>query len=194
MDNTTLIKGFKKGDPKAYSFMVDTYHNMLCVYAFELTNDRDLAKDLVQNVFINIWKTRLKLKDEFIVKSYLYRSVYNEFLNHNRKKAYVVPLDKAYANALNLFIEEEDEKSLSKLMNLVKQEIENLPPKCKKTFILSKQEGLSNKEIAEYLEISIKSVEAHITKAFSILRQEVGPKLGGIMFLLFGGSSKTIMD
>mgnify|MGYP003683409753 FL=1 len=49
-------------------------------------------------------------------------------------------------------------------MKLVKNEIENLPPKCKQTFLLSKQEGLTNIEIAEYLNVSIKSVEAHIKK------------------------------
>jgi RNA polymerase sigma-70 factor (ECF subfamily) len=71
----------------------------------------------------------------------------------------------------------------------VKLEIENLPPKCKQTFLLSKQEGLTNMEIAEYLNVSIKSVEAHITKAFSILRKKVGDKMNGILFLLFGINS-----
>ncbi len=61
-------------------------------------------------------------------------------------------------------------------MKLVKQEIENLPPKCKQIFLLSKQDGLTNTEIAEFLNVSIKSVEAHITKAFSILRKTVGGK------------------
>ena len=159
---------------------------MLCVYAHQLTNDRDHAEDIVQNVFVNIWRIRLKLKDDFAVKSYLYRSVYNEFLNQERNKIHAVPLDKKNIEALNSILEEEDEKSLEKLMILVKREIENLPPKCKRTFLLSKQEGLTNIEIAEYLNVSIKSVEAHITKAFSLLREKVGDKMSGILFLLFG--------
>ena len=68
----------------------------------------------------------------------------------------------------------------------MKQEIENLPPKCKQTFLLSKQEGLTNIEIADYLNVSTKSVEAHITKAFSILRKALGDKVNGLIFLLFG--------
>ena len=79
-----------------------------------------------------------------------------------------------------------DEKSLEKLMNIVKEEIDKLPPKCKQTFLLSKEEGLTNVEIAEFLNVSIKSVEAHITKAFSILRKSIGEKVEGILFLLFG--------
>ncbi len=70
-------------------------------------------------------------------------------------------------------------------MKLVKQEIENLPPKCKQIFLLSKQDGLTNIEIAEFLNVSIKSVEAHITKAFSILRKTVGEKVNSVLFLLF---------
>jgi RNA polymerase sigma-70 factor (ECF subfamily) len=190
MDKLEFISGLKLGKPNAYSYMVDTYHNMLCVYAFELTNNSDLAKDIVQNVFISIWRMRMKLKDDFAIKSYLYRSVYNEFLNQNRGKKLVVQLDKKYIDALSEVVEEESDKSIESLIKLVKQEIENLPPKCKRTFLLSKKEGLSNIEIAEYLNVSIKSVEAHMTKALSTLRKTVGRKMDGILFLLFGPNLK----
>ena len=186
MNNLNLIHGLKTGDSSAYSLLVETYHNMLCVYAFELTNDRDLAKDIVQNVFVNIWRMRLKLKDDFAVKSYLYRSVYNEFLNQERNRKFTLQFDKKYIDALSQIVEEDNEKSLERLMLLVKREIENLPPKCKRIFLLSKQEGLSNIEVAEYLNVSIKSVEAHMTKAFTKLRNAVGGKIEGILFLLFG--------
>lgn len=192
MDYKPLISGLKKGEAKAYSALVDTYHNMLCSYAYQLTNDRDLSKDIVQNVFTNIWRKRSKLKDDFIVKSYLYRSVYNEFLNQNRSRMYVVPLDKKSIESLSVFLEQEDEKSLERLMSLVKREIENLPPKCKQTFLLSKKEGLTNIEIAEYLNVSLKSVEAHITKAFTILRETIGKKTDNILFLLFRVSKNHI--
>lgn len=185
-----LIAALKKGESKSYSFLVDSYHHRLCVYAYGLTNDLSQSEDIVQNVFISIWKQRLNLKDDFSVKNYLYRSVYNEFIDQYRKKRAVVALEKKYIDALSTIVEE-DETSLDKLMALVKQEIENLPPKCKQTFILSKQEGLSNIEIAEYLNISIKSVEAHITKAFSILRKTVGEKINGLLFLLFGNQKTS---
>ena len=194
MESKEFISGLKSGKPGAYSYMVDTYYNMLCAYAFELVNDHDLAKDIVQNVFINIWRMRLKLKDDFVVKSYLYRSVYNEFLNQNRNKRLVVKLDKKYIDALSQVVEEDNEKSIERLLKLVKQEIENLPPKCKRTFLLSKQEGLSNIEIAEYLNVSIKSVEAHMTKALSTIRQAVGSKMDGILFLLFRTGRKSVFS
>lgn len=184
-NDTSLILALKEGNPKAYNFLVNTYHHKLCIYAISLTNNHDLSEDIVQNVFMAVWKRRLKLKDDFVVKNYLYRCVYNEFIDQYRKQKSVLALEKKYIDALSTIVEQEDESSLEQLINAVKQEIENLPPKCKQTFLLSKEEGLTNIEIAEYLNVSIKSVEAHITKAFSILRKTVGNKTDGDLFLLF---------
>ncbi|MDL5511280.1 sigma-70 family RNA polymerase sigma factor [Arenibacter sp. M-2] len=190
MTNIELIQGIKRGDSKAYTFLVDKYHNMLCSYAYGLANDGDLAKDIVQNVFINIWRIRFKLKDDFAVKSYLFRSVYNEFINQNRNIKFVVPLDKKNIDALTAVVEEEDENSLEKLIALVRIEIESLPPKCRQVFLLSKQDGLNNIEIAEYLDVSTKSVEAHMTKAFAILRKTLDDKMNGVFLLFFGMGAK----
>jgi RNA polymerase sigma-70 factor (ECF subfamily) len=184
--DSDLITALKEGDSKAYTFLVNQYHHKLCVYVFSLTKDNDLAEDIVQNVFMAIWNKKHKLKEDFVLKSYLYKSVYNEFIDQYRKEKSVLPLEKKHFDALSSIVEDEDENSLEKLIKLVKQEIENLPPKCKQTFLLSKQDGLTNIEIAEYLNVSLKSVEAHITKAFSILRKTVGEKVNTVLFLLFG--------
>ena len=186
IDNIHLIKSLKKGDAKAYTYLVDSYHHKLCVYAYGLTHDHDLAEDVVQNVFIRTWKKREKLKTEFSIQSFLYKSVYNEFIDQYRKQKFVFPLEKKYIDALTTIIDEEDTNSLERLIQLVKHEIQQLPPKCKETFLLSKQDGLTNVEIAEYKNVSLKTVEAHMTKAFSILREKIGGKVDGILFLLFG--------
>jgi RNA polymerase sigma-70 factor (ECF subfamily) len=189
--DSDLIKALKEGDSKAYTFLVNKYHHKLCVYVFSLTKDNDLAEDIVQNVFMAIWNKKHKLKEEFVIKSYLYKSVYNEFIDQYRKVKSVLPLEKKHFDALSSIVEDEDENSLEKLIKLVKKEIENLPPKCKQTFLLSKQDGLTNIEIAEFLNVSIKSVEAHMTKAFSILRKTLGDKMNSVLFLLFGMKMKT---
>ncbi|HEX9825518.1 MAG TPA: RNA polymerase sigma-70 factor [Flavobacteriaceae bacterium] len=185
-NNVFLIESLKTGHPKAYTYLVDTYHHKLCVYAYGLTHDRDLAEDVIQNVFIRIWKKREKLKADFSIQSFLYKSVYNEFIDQYRKQKMVFPLEKKYIDALTSIIEEEDSNALERLIQLVKKEIQHLPPKCKETFLLSKEDGLTNIEIAEYKNVSIKTVEAHLTKAFSILREKIGGKVDGILFLLFG--------
>jgi RNA polymerase sigma-70 factor (ECF subfamily) len=100
---------------------------------------------------MSIWKNKNKLKDQFVVKSYLYKSVYNKFIDQYRKKKAVLTLEKKHIDALTYIVEEEDEKSLQKRMYIVKKEIDKLPPKCKQTFLLSKEEGLTTLEISEYL-------------------------------------------
>lgn len=185
-DNTQFIMALKNGDAKAYSYLVDTYHHKLCVYAYGLTHDHDTAKDVVQNVFVRIWKKRHQLNTDFSITGFLYKSVYNEFIDQYRKQKSFFPLEKKYIDKLTTFIEEEDSNSLEKLIEIVKHEIQNLPPKCKETFLLSKEDGLTNIEIAEHKNISLKTVEAHMTKAFTILRSKIGGKMDGILFLLFG--------
>lgn len=185
-DNTQLIQALKSGNPKAYTFLVNNYHHKLCVYAYSFTHDHNLSEDIVQNVFMRIWKKRENLKDDFTITSFLYKSVYNEFIDQYRSQKSVYPLEKKYIDALNEIVENEEDHSLERVISLVKKEIQNLPPKCKEIFLLSKEEGLTNIEIAEYKNLSIKSVEAHITKAFSILRNSLGEKANVYLFLMFG--------
>ena len=184
-DNSTLVDALQSGNALAYSFLMDTFHQRLCVYAYGLTNDYDQAEDIVQNVFVRIWRRRDQLKATYSLKSFLYKSVYNEFIDQYRKRKKVFALEKKHIDALSYTVEYEDD-DMERLIALVKSEIQNLPPKCRETFLLSKVEGLSNMEIADYLNVSIKSVEAHMTKAFSLLRSKIGEKTEGILFLYFG--------
>lgn len=184
-DNATLVAGLKNGNAQAYAYLMDAFYQNLCVYAYGLVNDYDKAEDIVQNVMVRVWRKRQHLKIDYAVKSFLYKSVYNEFVDHYRKHKKLIGLDKKHLDALTYFVEYEDPQNMSRLIALVKQEIQNLPPKCRETFLLSKEEGLTNQEIATYLAISIKSVEAHITKAFSILRSKIGDKTDILLFLMF---------
>lgn len=184
-DNIELIHALKAGDPKAYTFLVNTYHHKLCVYAYSFTHDHNLSEDIVQNVFMRIWNKRNNLKEDFALNSFLYKSVYNEFIDQYRSQKTVYPLEKKYIDALNTIVENEEEHSLERIIKLVKREIQNLPPKCKEIFLLSKEEGLTNIEIAEYKNVSIKSVEAHITKAYSILRSALGENANIYLFLMY---------
>ncbi|MFG4005128.1 RNA polymerase sigma factor [Flavobacterium aquidurense] len=184
-DNATLIESLSKGDESAYAYLIDTYHHKLCVYANSLVKNIYSAEDIVQNVFIKVWEQRTRLKTEHALKSFLYKLVYNEFIDLYRKNQSLFSLEKSYYDALNAVIQEEDSESFQRVLNVVNKEIQNLPPKCKEVFILSKKEGLTNIEIAEHLDISIKTVEAQITKAFSILRSSLDERIKSFLFLFF---------
>lgn len=189
--DVSLINCLKKGEEEAYSYLVERYHHQLCVYANSLTHDDFAAEDIVQNVFVMVWKKRNRLKDDFSIRNFLYRSVHNEFIDQYRKNRSVIALEKKYTDALESIIEEQDEHYLEKMMVFVENAIEELPPKCKQIFILSKKEGLTNFEISEHLNISIKTVEGQITKSFNYLREKLGEKYRAVFFLLMPRVSKN---
>lgn len=189
-ENDILIESLRNGDEKAYTFLIDTYHHKLCVYANSLVKNIYSAEDIVQNVFIKVWEQRTRLKSDHSIKSFLYKLVYNEFIDLYRKNQSLFSLEKTYYDALNSVVLEDDSESFQRVLKVVNKEIESLPPKCKEVFILSKKEGLTNIEIAEHLDVSIKTVEAQITKAFSILRSSLEEKVKTVLLLLFGKKKK----
>lgn len=189
-DNNVLIEALRNGDEKAYAYLIDTYHHKLCVYANSLVKNIYSAEDIVQNVFIKVWEQRTRLKSDHALKSFLYKLVYNEFIDLYRKNQSLFSLEKSYYDALNSIVFEDDSESFQRVLNVVNKEIQNLPPKCKEVFILSKKEGLTNIEIAEHLDVSVKTVEAQITKAFSLLRSSLEEKVKNVLFLLFGKKKK----
>ena len=190
-NNKILVEHLRKGHEDAFAYLMDTYHKKLCVYAKSLCRDVYLAEDIVQNIFLSVWERRQKLKDIYSIQSYLYQSVYNEFINQHRKKTSLITLEKEYIKTLNTILEIEDTSELTRLIALVKHEIQELPPKCKEVFIMGKQEGLTYAEIAEHLGVSFRTVENQMSKAFTIIRLKVGEKLNTILFLMFGGLSKA---
>jgi len=193
-DNIVLIESLRDGDEKAYTYLIDTYHHKLCVYANSLVKNIYSAEDIVQNVFIKVWEQRARLKSDHAIKSFLYKLAYNEFIDLYRKNQSLFSLEKTYHDALNSVVLEDDSESFQRVLKVVNKEIESLPPKCKEVFILSKKEGLTNIEIAEHLEVSIKTVEAQITKAFSILRSSLEERVKSALFLLFGKKKKLRLN
>jgi len=184
-ENRRLIKKLISGEEKAYILLLEKYHQQLNAYAVTLTHDQSTAQDIVQNVFLKTWKSRKKLNPEFSIRNFLYKCIYNEFLNSYQKNKSVVLLNQKYIEYSHEVAVEMDNNMMSKMMEIVNREINKLPPKCQKVFILSKKEGLTNSEIADYLDVSIKTVEAQITKAFRILKNELGDKYETILLIIF---------
>ncbi|MCK0131561.1 RNA polymerase sigma-70 factor [Flavobacteriaceae bacterium F08102] len=189
-NNQTLVENLRNGREDAFAYLMDTYHKKLCVYAKSLCRDVYLAEDIVQNVFLSVWEKRQKLKEVYTIQSYLHQCVYNEFINQHRKKTSLITIEKEHFKTLNTVLNEEDTSELPKLIELVKREIQDLPPKCKQIFIMGKQEGLTYSEIADHLNISFRTVENQMSKAFTIIRKKVGDKIHTILWLLFGGNKQ----
>jgi RNA polymerase sigma-70 factor (family 1) len=179
-----LLEKLKKGDSKAYSFLMDSYYKRLCGYANSLTNDIAKSEDIVQNIFVKIWVNRKKISSDIQIKNYLYKSVYNEFIDQYRKNKPLVYLEKKHIKAVNQIVNEKD-GLLDNLILKLDSEIEKLPKKCKNIFLLNKKDGLTHTEIADYMNISVKTVEGHMSRAFKILNDSLGCKIKKILFILF---------
>ncbi|MEO2070415.1 MAG: RNA polymerase sigma-70 factor [Zunongwangia sp.] len=188
-----FLQSLIQGEESAYASLVEKYHQNLCAYAISLTHDKDTAEDVVQNVFIRIWKKRKSLDKIKNFDGYLYQSVHNEFIDFLRKEKTLLTHQGNYIESLNRLTQEED-FDLVHLTKMISKEINNLPDRCKEIFLLSRKEGLMNKEIAEYLDISIKTVEFNISKAFKTLREKLGKDLHTLLFLVFRRFHKGSYD
>lgn len=171
MNSKELATGLQIGNKKAYKFLFLEYYEWLCNYIYNITNDYGLAEDIVQEVMINLWKKRTTISINSSVKNYLFKACHNQLLQHLRKQKIELDFfDKENMEVLhNVYVEDEidSNENLEKLHSL----IDTLPPKCRTVFLKSKLEKKKYKEIAEELDISVKTVENHISKALKLLRQ-----------------------
>jgi RNA polymerase sigma-70 factor, ECF subfamily len=157
----------------------------LCNLAYTVVKDTDVAKDIVQQVFLSLWQKRTELNIHTSSKSYLCRAVVNTAINHISRKKKLITLD----HNIKEPAAEEDTPSTSATTETldikVRLAINELPPVCQKVFTLSRFSDLTNKEIACELNISVKAVEKHISKALKTLRITLKPVLKAEMVMLF---------
>ena len=140
-------------------------------YAYYLTRSSEDSVELVNDVFLSVWNKRNRLKLDSNLKTYLYTAVKNRSINYIKKNKLVTVFDEQI-DTLSDF--EADHSILEKEQLIIIQQIMNdLPSKCKQVFAMSRIDQLSNKEIASLLDISIKTVEAQITKALKIFRKKL---------------------
>lgn len=138
-------------------------------------SDKDIAKDIVQESFVNFWNKREELGDDVNVKSYLFTAVRNkafEILRREKmKESHQDNITQQEMLRHDDNLEEEAEKfvRLEKIYSAIK----TLPTKCQEVFTLSKINGLSYREIAEHKGISIKTVENQVVRALKLLREKL---------------------
>ncbi len=169
-----LIRKIRKGDIDAFENIFHRFYSGLCSYAESLVNQGEVAEEVVQDVFYNIWKNRENLRINRSIQSYLYRSVYNQsmmFLRKMRREYFLEegvsiendPLTPDPAQLLQL----------NEVSELISSTLKELPERTREIFRLNRQEGLKYKEIADKLSISVKTVEANMGKALKALRRSL---------------------
>ena len=187
-NHEVLLEALQKGEEKAFVYLFDRYYEGLLNYAGRIVRETELAHDLVQETFCKLYEDHLNI--HLSVKSYLYKSVYNSCLNEIKYQKVVN--NYADRELLDFYFSEivqtpEAELALQNedIRKALEEAINKLPERCREVFVLSKVEELSNKEIAEKLNISVKTVEVQMTKALSRLRKELEWLLSLIFFVNF---------
>lgn len=162
----------KIGSKEIEALFLDFYES-LHRYAFTLLKDNDAAKDAVQSVFLTLLEKQDILEIKNAAKSYLFRSVYNHCISQLQK-------EKTSMSRLSDFVRTttseqpaaiDEEHSGKNIKAKIDGVLEQLPHQCRTVFVKSRAEGKKYKEIAAELNISVKTVEAHIGKALKLIRE-----------------------
>lgn len=158
-------------DKNRFREVFKKYYNPLCNFATTIVNDHKMAQDAVQDVFTKLWDKRESLSIDTNEKSYLFQAVKNRSLELLRKKKSDSKVSKAdYSDVYDNSVELDEQAKKYMLKEYLYTSIRQLPPKCQEIFVLNKINGLTYKEIANDLDISIKTVENQIGKAYRKLR------------------------
>lgn len=176
----------KLGDEQAFELLFHKYYIRLCGFANKFLNNPDEAREIVQEVFTKIWESRAEIDSDDSLKGYIFRIAQNMSLNklkhHKVESKYVEVYKLVYLNDQEFSAHE---SLLAKeLDEIIVSAIGKLPPECRKVFELSRTEGLKYKEIADTLHISVKTVEAQMSKALHHLRFELNDYITLILLAL----------
>jgi RNA polymerase sigma-70 factor (ECF subfamily) len=182
-----LIELLQQGDQSAFDSLYRRYWRKLYLLAYQKLRSRELAEELVQDLFISLWMKRENLQIHGSVGAYLgmaTRYTIIKFFEKERVQQQYqqsAALRPMYANTT------EDEVFFHDLQEVIEQEISKLPEKCRQVFQLSRHENLSQKEISLRMDISEKTVENHIGKALRLLRLSLKDFItSALIFFIFG--------
>ena len=184
-----LISRLRNSDVKAFDQLFRNYSRNLYRFAFSLLKNKDDAEGIVQEVFLRVWNKRADIDSNRSFKSWLFTISYNLIIDELRlrlkEKEYLNHLEKFF-NTQDIITENEADYNLLKTQ--IDEVMEKLPDKRKVIYRLSRVEGLSNKEIAEKLNLSVKTVENQINLALKFLKFSLGKDLlAATLFIsLFG--------
>ncbi|PTX62260.1 RNA polymerase sigma-70 factor (ECF subfamily) [Kordia periserrulae] len=171
MTTEEIVNSLKTGSQETYKLVYFNHHEWLCNYIYKLSHDYYLSEDIVQEVFLRIWLNRESLHIKSSIKSYLFRSCHNEYLQYLRKQK--VKTDFLEKLRVETIFEMYDNEDFQKeYANKLESVLKLLPPKCKEVFIQAKLDKKKYKDIAEDLNISVKTVEGHMTKALKIIKTQ----------------------
>ncbi len=157
----------------AYKTLYEEYYRVLVMYAINFVGRQQVAEDIVQELFVTIWKKQITFLSFTSLRVYLYNAVRNasfDYLKHqNVEKSYIVSLQESYHE-----VNESQDLQEEEIRRLLYWEIDNLPPKMREIFLLY-MEGKKNEEIAKLLNVSLETVKTQKKRAVKQIKSKLGP-------------------
>ncbi|MCF6333080.1 MAG: RNA polymerase sigma-70 factor [Draconibacterium sp.] len=166
-----IFDKIKSGDEIAFSKLFDEQYPLLCFFCDGYIADIDKARSLVQQVFVDLWIKREKLNITHSIKSYMYNAVRNKTIDFLRQQKNTIQITAKIENTQKIPFQNIIQEA--EINNRINNSINQLPEKCREIFILCRFEGLKYKQVAEKLNISIKTVEMQMGIALKKLRKSL---------------------
>jgi RNA polymerase sigma-70 factor (ECF subfamily) len=172
LDQRALARRIRDGDVAAFEIVFRTHYNGLCSFVRQQVGSAEAAEEVVQEVFLNVWRGRGGIDPDQSLRAYLYRAARNTALNQLKRRrlerrwlaASAGPTSHAISAVADDAVREHE------LTIAIQQRVASLPERCRLIFTMSREQGLSYAEIAEALGISVKTVETQMGRALKTLR------------------------
>jgi RNA polymerase sigma-70 factor (ECF subfamily) len=170
-----LMQEIKADNMFAFDALYRKYSKRLYKFGYSILKSQEEAENLIQDVYLNLWENRYKVEKDSSIKSYLFTIAYNSAITIIRKKAresefieYLKTLQKISEEPVNMAFE------YNELTNKLEEIIKALPQRQKEVYLLHRVEGLKYNEIAERLNISMNTIENHMSRALKTIRKKLG--------------------
>lgn len=188
--NQLFVK-IKNGDEEALHSLFVIYFPRLNDFAARIISDSETSQDITQDVFVKVWEKRDQIEAQNI-ESFLYKLIRNSCIDHIKQLKVIDNKKNEWGEQVKFeelyhidFIRDEPFILIQEeLKDEIERTIKNLPDRCREVFILSRIEGLKNREIAEKLDINIKNVERHLSRAMNTFRDKFSDELPVAIIIL----------
>jgi RNA polymerase sigma-70 factor (ECF subfamily) len=186
-----LLSKIKQDDEVAHKVIFRKYYPRLYYFVLEFVSLSDIAENIVQDTFFTLWNNRKNLADNTNLSAYLFTVAKKTCLYKLRGQKYRQKIISQHdindelltINLKSLDLFDTSDFVFYEIQEIIDKTLEDLPPKCKTVFVLSRFEEKKNREIAEELGISVKAVEGHISKALKKFRVELKDYLPLVIYL-----------
>lgn len=171
IDEHTLLLRLIEGDENAFCELYAAYKNRLIYFAMRFLKSREYAEDVFQDAFVVVWQTRRFINPDTSFSSYLYTIVRNRILNQLRDLANQDKLrEQIFSQAVDYTNETKDEILVNDLRQFITRALQQLTPRQREIFEMSREQQMSHREIAESLGISVNTVQESISTSLRTLR------------------------